>query len=66
MRDLADIAPAGQPSFAFQPQDAAGDGVADLAVKYVVGDLACQRQVPQGQALDVHGSRPRMHYLPAR
>ncbi len=46
MRDRADLAPAGQPGIAFQPQNAAGDGVANLPVRHVVGDVACQWQMP--------------------
>ena len=42
MRDRADLAPGDQPSVVFQPQIAAGDGVADLPVRHVVGDVAFQ------------------------
>ena len=66
MRDRADLAPAGQPGIAFQPQNAAGDGVANLPVRHVVGDVACQWQMPQGQAGDVHDGWPSMQCLPAR
>ena len=66
MRRRPDLAPAGKPGVAFQPQDAAGDGFAGLPLSNGLGDLACQRQVPQGQAGDVHGSGPGMPYVPAR